>query len=874
LPKICQSGTVINLNKYVTLGGGIFSGPGVIGTDFYPDVAGTGEHNIFYTLEDQNGCRTQTTFQVDVVDLYSQNISWKDLPSQLCSTGEAINLNDYVNNYIETGTFSGAGVENGRFYPSRAKEGANVISYIYGEGSCKKTIKAEFFVTSAQPVLLNNIPRICDKNPVDLSNLVNIKGGEFYYESTKIDVFYPENFGIGKHELEYKVNYAGCVSIATITIEIIDLMEMNIAFDTIPAMCKNDDGYYDLMTYIRNHEGGIFAGSGVENNRFYPSKAKEGFNTITYTFGEGACKKTIKSEIYINTPPVVIFNNVPRICSKDIVSLSHLVNIKGGVFNYTGSNISESFYPENYGIGKHELSYEVSDGQCASKVAFAVEISDLMEADIIFDSLPVLCKQDMGYIDLRSYVRNHEGGTFAGTGVENGRFYPSKAKEGFNIISYTYGESACKKTMKSEIEVVNYTGTPVSFLPISKRCDATLVNLIDYVNIKTGTFSGPGIVDTIFYPDAAGIGKHEIFYVVKDSIFNVYASTTIEVVSLLSPNVRFKTLPVFCRSQGEAIDLMEYIENSEDGVFTGKGIKNNRYFYPNEVTTEDNVITYTYGTDLCKRSISTTAKVFSAPNNGIIEMDDIIVCCGARMDLGKMVVPAGGAFTGEYTTPGGIYSGDIATTGEVHITYVVANKGCVLSKEIIVRNENAAPLDFTVDVKMVGDGGKVHFIPPSTEEVSYNWSFGDGAYSFEPSPWHYYYHPGTHSVSLEMKDRKGCIRSVSKSDFVSVSALKVNSSNLKTMNVGGVTYVLSKDDANSEAEEEIRIYPNPTTGYCHVVGVELLSRIVVYDVTGNIVYDNVANNSTIALPGSSGIYFVKCFFKDKRTPQVIKIVKR
>jgi hypothetical protein len=656
-----------------------------------------------------------------------------------------------------------------------------------------------------------------------------------------------------------------------LTIEISALMEAGIAFDTIPTMCKNDDGYYELTPYVRNHEGGAFSGTGVDAGRFYPNKAKEGFNTISYTYGEGNCKKTIKSEIYVEAPPVIIFNNIPRICSKDAINLSIFVNLKGGVFSYASNNISDELYPETYGIGKHELSYEVSQDQCTSKATFTIEVADLMEADIAFDSLPVLCKQDRGYIDLRSYIRNHDGGTFAGTGVENGRFYPSQAREGFNVISYTYGEGSCKKTIKSEIEIVNYTGTPVSFLPIPKRCDATPVNLIDYVNIKTGTFSGPGVVGTDFYPDVAGIGKHDISYVVKDSIFNIYANTTIEVVSLLSSNVRFKTLPTFCRSQGEAIDLMEYVENSEDGTFSGKGVKNNRYFYPNEVTTEDNVITYTYGTDICKRSISTTANIYSAPNGGVIEMDDIIVCCGARMDLGKMVVPAGGTFTGEYTTPSGIYSGDIATSGEVHITYTVANKGCILSKEVIIRNENTEPLDFNVDVETVGDGGRVHFIPPSTEEISYHWTFGDGAYSFEPSPWHYYYHPGTHTVALEMKDRKGCVHSVSKDNFVSVS--KANK--LKTMNVGGTSYVLSsEDDDRYEDPDGIRIYPNPTTGYCHVVGAELLSRIVVYNVMGNIIYDNVAN-SLITIPGPPGIYLVKCFFKDKDTqPVIIKMVKQ
>jgi hypothetical protein len=881
LPKICQNNITLNLMKYATPADGIFAGTGVT-----PDgivaaaVLGTGKHTFYYDYQDDNACSVRTPLQIDIVDLCSPKTRWISELPQLCNTNaDYINLSEYIEDFNEDGTFSGTGVENGRFYPSRAKEGFNVISYTFGEGTCKKTIKAEFFVKTAQAILLNNIPRICDKGSVDLTNLVNIKGGDFYYANTKIDLFHPENFGLGKHELQYRVNYDGCVSVAALTLEVADLMEADIKFDGLPTMCISDDSYYDLTSYVQSHTGGTFSGTGVENGRFYPSRAKEGFNTISYTYGDGACKKTIKAEVLINAPAAIVLNNIPRICSKDVINLSNLVNLKGGTFNYAGSNISELFYPENFGIGKHEISYAINYNECVSKTKFNIEIADVMEANIGFDSIPVMCKQDLGFIDLRSYIRNHEGGTFSGAGVQNGRFYPSQAKIGFNTVSYTYGESACQKIVKYDIEIVDYTGVSVSFSPIAKRCDATLVTLLDYVNIKTGTFTGSGVIGSIFYPDVAGIGKHEISYMVRDSIFNIYANTTIEVISLLSPDVRFKTLPAFCRSQ-EAIDLTEYIENNEDGTFTGKGVKNNRYFYPNEVTTEDNVITYTYGTDVCKRSISATAKVYSAPNNGVIEIDDVIACCGSRLDLGRMINPAGGTFTGNYITPDGIYSGDIATIGEVHITYSIANKGCTISKEIIIRNESIDPLDFSTTVEVVDNGGKIRFIPPSTDEISYRWDFGDGGYSLETSPWHYYYHPGTHTVSLEMHDRKGCIRSAVKEHFISVivnnnNEATVQNMPLKAMYVGGVEYTLQMPESPNDLQEalaDVQIYPNPTTGLCWVRGFEQLERIIIFDSSGEIFQDTAASSS-IHIPTKAGIYLVRCIGKNKQV-KVIKIVKQ
>ncbi|MDR2086887.1 MAG: T9SS type A sorting domain-containing protein [Dysgonamonadaceae bacterium] len=878
IPRICDKNPV-DMSNFVNIkGGDFYYGNKKIGV-FYPENFGIGKHALHYQVS-YDGCISTVALVLEVADLMETDIVFDAMPS-LCNNDDSYyELAPYIRNHTG-GTFTGAGVENNRFYPVKAKTGFNTITYTYGDGPCKKTVRSEIFITAATPITVNNVPRICSKDTVYLSDLVSIKGGTFSYAGAGIpELFIPASFGIGRHEITYNVTHNQCVSATTFAIEVLDLMEADIAFDSIPVMCNNDGSYYELAPYVRNHSGGTFTGAGVENNRFYPAKAKEGFNTIVYSYGDGSCKKTIRGEVFITAATPITVNNVPRICSKDSINLSDLVSIKGGTFSHLGMIISEFFRPESFGVGQYIIDYAVNHDQCISKTAFTIEILDLMEAGIKFDSIPIMCKQDLGFIDLRDYIRNHEGGTFTGAGVENNRFYPSRAKEGFNTITYTYGFSACQKSIKREVEIVNYTGITVSFVPVSKRCDATSVNLLNYVNIKTGTFHGPGVVDTIFYPDVAGIGKHDISYVVRDSIFNIYTTTTIEVVSLLSPNVRFKTLPMFCRSQGEAIDLMEYIENSDDGIFTGKGVKNNRYFYPNEITTEDNVITYTYGADICKRSISTTLKVYSAPNNGNIEIDDIIICCGSSLDLGKMVVPAGGTFTGEYITPAGIYSGNLATTGEVRVVYSIANKGCILSKEIVIKNEAIIPLDFSVNVEVVGDGGKVRFIPPAVDEISYRWDFGDGAYSFEASPWHYYYHPGIHTVSFEMKDRKGCLRTVVKENYISVVVnenLTTQSMPLKAMYVGGTEYVLTLPEkpGNAPPAEElagVQIYPNPTNGICWIKGFEQIERIIILDASGEILQD-MAASSTIHISGKAGIYLARCIGKNKQI-KVIKIVKQ
>ncbi|OJJ16794.1 hypothetical protein BKI52_33355 [marine bacterium AO1-C] len=60
---------------------GSYSGAGVIGTNFYPDVAGDGNHTITYTYADGNGCSNSATFTVTV---FNPNGTINNLNSSYC----------------------------------------------------------------------------------------------------------------------------------------------------------------------------------------------------------------------------------------------------------------------------------------------------------------------------------------------------------------------------------------------------------------------------------------------------------------------------------------------------------------------------------------------------------------------------------------------------------------------------------------------------------------------------------------------------------------------------------------------------------------------------------------------------------------------
>jgi gliding motility-associated-like protein len=110
--------------------GGTFSGNGVVGNSFFPNIAGIGNHVISYTYTDGNNCTNSTTTSVEVTDVPNANFV---SPVSAC-VGEEVSLNYIGNassNAIYTWNFDG-GVLTG---------GTNQNPIVKWNGSGIKTIR-------------------------------------------------------------------------------------------------------------------------------------------------------------------------------------------------------------------------------------------------------------------------------------------------------------------------------------------------------------------------------------------------------------------------------------------------------------------------------------------------------------------------------------------------------------------------------------------------------------------------------------------------------------------------------------------------------------------------------------------------------------
>lgn len=110
--------------------GGVFSGPGVSGGSFDPNVAGFGVHVVTYTYTDPNSCVHTATTPIRV-----------DLPVTLTFNtiaGVCENDNSFRLSAAQPlgGNYSGPGVYGNFFYPDSAGVGTHVLTYNYTAGAC------------------------------------------------------------------------------------------------------------------------------------------------------------------------------------------------------------------------------------------------------------------------------------------------------------------------------------------------------------------------------------------------------------------------------------------------------------------------------------------------------------------------------------------------------------------------------------------------------------------------------------------------------------------------------------------------------------------------------------------------------------------
>jgi hypothetical protein len=185
-----------------------------------------------------------------------------------------------------------------------------------------------------------------------------------------------------------------------------------------------------------------------------------------------------------------------------------------------------------------------------------------------------------------------------------------------------------------------------------------------------GIYSGPGVINGIFFKSIAGVGVHEIFYTYTDA--NGCANDC-------TFSITVNPLPVVSCPQNfslciDADPVTLTGATPAGGVYSGTGVSGG-IFNPSVAGVGTHEITYTYSdANGCTNDCTFTITVNPLPV--VTCPDDFAIC----LDNGPLTLtgatPAGGTYSGNGVS-GGIFTPSVAGVGTHEITYTYTDaNGC------------------------------------------------------------------------------------------------------------------------------------------------------------------------------------------------------
>ncbi len=563
--------------------GGTYSGSGVSETGIFTPSA-TGDHVITYTYTDENGCTNSasTTITVNPRALLETNINGVIVTANNDGTDDAgeFSVCNTANNvhFIVFNDLNGVSpAVNVKAYQQIVK--TNVTAPFCN--NCAATLIGTAFrnaygtvalVDNTKPgTLVMKFQAFVDTNNNNIPDGNECTGDPIIYTVTVNPLTGPVSFTSGAETVcqnapdeTYMASAANSTSITYSVLPaeagVIDagtgVMKWDAAFSgqatitatatglcgttsadrvvTVNALPEVSAGTYGPVcvdapdiTLAGSPEGGVWSGTGVNDNLFDPSV---GTQTLTYTFTDAnSCANSAQTTITVNPLPEVSAGTYGPVCV-DAPDITLAGSPEGGVWSGTGVN-GNLFDPS---VGTQTLTYTYTDANsCANSAQTTITVNPLPEVSA--GTYGPVCV-DAPDITLAG---SPEGGVWSGTGVNGNLFDPSV---GTQTLTYTYTDAnSCANSAQTTI-TVNPLPEVLAGTYGSVCVDAPDITLAG--SPEGGVWSGTGVNGNLFDPS---VGTQTLTYTYTDanSCTNS-AQTTITVNPL--PEVSAGTYgPSLCR---------------------------------------------------------------------------------------------------------------------------------------------------------------------------------------------------------------------------------------------------------------------------------------------------------------------------------------
>ena len=346
----CINSTAVNLIGSPS--GGTFSGSGILGGSFNPNIAGVGNHNITYTFTDANNCTNSHTQSVGVYAL--PTVSFSGLASSYCLNSSSVNLVGVPSG----GTFSGNGIS--------------------GPGSSVGTNIAPLAVASASTCntgacsTLNDLNLgTCGTQSIWITSSASNPGSNVF-----IQFIWPTAHTINKMTIHVGSSTTRFLTGGTIQIWNGTSWINHTTFTQSPGVCSYDIVFSSVST-TRLRIIDITVGGSQSSNvnfreieiydvplsvyTFNPSIAGPGTINISYMFADSiGCSNTSSQSTIVNSLPNVSLANLSSPYCVNANPVTLVGSPSGG--SYSGNGVSSNiFTPSVSGAGTHNIIYSYSD---------------------------------------------------------------------------------------------------------------------------------------------------------------------------------------------------------------------------------------------------------------------------------------------------------------------------------------------------------------------------------------------------------------------------------------------------------------------------------------------------------------------------------
>lgn len=308
--------------------GGFFSGPGITGSMFDPQVTGAGAFEIFYFYTDVNNCEF-----TDSIILYVSEppvVTLTGINSQYCinQTGDTLSGNP------AGGVFSGTNIYNEILNPGLFQPGIYTAFYTYTDtAGCSGSDSASFEIINAATVFITGISTLyCENEQPDVLTGVPA-GGLFSGNGVSGNMFSPSAAGSGTHTVVYSYdNMNGCISYDSVDVFVRPVPALSLGSDT--SICLNET----LTITAAGDTGNLFWSTG--DTTISITVTPQSTTIYFAVLSDSICSSFDSIEVVVNPLPVFNLGNDTTACPPVLLSAPAGYSSYLWSDNSTGTSVS------------------------------------------------------------------------------------------------------------------------------------------------------------------------------------------------------------------------------------------------------------------------------------------------------------------------------------------------------------------------------------------------------------------------------------------------------------------------------------------------------------------------------------------------------